>query len=189
MPLIDFISNPISDPQSWDVCNVAGKINPGYCEVGEFKRENEWDVKKGKGAVGGAITFVQKPPAKGSIKFFLWEDKHFNEWIAFRKLFKYDPTKKAIQAIDLYHPSLAEIDITSVVTQSIGNVVHEGKGMYSITVEFLEYFPVKAGSGVSSPSGSASNAKGSKSTGTPADPIADAQQKEIAALMAKAAEP
>jgi len=133
--------NPLDHAQEWDVIRIGQAVSPGVCEVGEFKRAAEWDVKKGKGSLGATITFVGRPPAKGSIKFLLWDPQHFDDWDRFRPLLKYDPTKKAVQAVDIYHPSLADLNLNSVVTESIGGIVHEGKQLYSITVEFLEYFP------------------------------------------------
>ena len=183
--------NPIDNPQIWDVIRLGQAISPGICKVGEWKREHQWDVKKGKGTLGGTVTFVGRPPAKGSITFKLWTPDHFAEWDLFRPLLKFDPTKKTVSAIDIYHPSLADIDIHSVVTETIGNVVHEGDQLYSITVDFIEYFPPPKAAAVGTPSGSksAKSTTGSNSTGKSDDPVADAQQKEIAALLKKAAEP
>lgn len=180
--------NPIDYPQDWDVVRIGQAISPGICKVGEFKRAHEWDVKKGKGTLGATVTFVARPPAKGSITFKLWTSAHFTAWDSFRPLLQYDPTKKSVQAVDIYHPSLADIGLTSVVTESIGNIVHEGDQLYSITVEFLEYFPPPKGSAVSTPTGSRST-QSNTTPGAPADPVADAQQKEIGELMKQAAAP
>jgi hypothetical protein len=181
--------DPIGFPQVWDYVTVADHNSPGVCQVSGFRRDFEWDIKKGKGALGATISFVQRPPAKGTIKFLLWTADHFTQWDTFRPLLKYDPTKKSVQAIDLYHPSLADIDLSSVVTESIGAIVHEGQGLYSISVDFLEYFPPPKKSATGTPSGSASTAPAGTSAGAPPDPIADAQQKEIAALLAEAQKP
>ena len=182
--------NPIDFPQAWDVVLVGGSDSPGVCKVGEFKRAHEFDVKKGKGTLGATITFVGRPPAKGSVTFKLWTADHFTAWDNFRPLLKFDPTKKAIQAIDIYHPALADIDIHSVVTENIGSIVHEGEGLYSIAVDFLEYFPPPKASAIGTPTGSSSTSSANGSTpGTPADPVADAQQKEIANLLSQASQP
>lgn len=176
-------ADPITQPRTWDKVQIGGVESPGTCVVSEFKRAHEFDIKKGKGSLGATITFVGRPPAKGNVKFSLWAQDQFQEWEEFRKLLKYDPTKKAVQAIDIYHPSLKDIDITSVVTESIGNIVPEGKGMYSCTVEFLEYFPPPPASAVSTPSGSKSGGFSANEAGGQSDPVADAQQAEIAALL------
>lgn len=182
--------DPLLNPQAWDVVKVGGRASPGLCKVSEAKRAFEFDVKKGKGTLGATITFVGRPPAKFSVTFRLWTSLHFQQWDVFRPFLKYDPTKQTVQAVRMYHPSLADIDIHDVVTESIGNIIHEGDQLYTITCEFLEYFPPPKTSAVSTPTGSRANAGGSTTgTGSPADPIADAQQKEIAALLKQASAP
>jgi hypothetical protein len=180
--------NPIDNPEAWDKIEVGNQESPGVCKVGEFKRAHEWDIKKGKGTLGGTVTFVGRPPAKGSITFELWLPEHFEQWELFRPLLQYDPTKEKVSAVDIYHPALADIGLTSVVTEAIGNIVHAGKQLYTIAVDFLEYFPPPKKSAVSTPTGSKAVPPGT-TPGPSGDPIADAQQREIAALLKKAGEP
>ena len=181
--------DPLSFPQQWDVVVVAGNVSsPGLAKVSEFKRKHEFDVKKGKGTLGATVTFVGRPPATGSVKFYLWTPTHFQQWDIFRTYLKYDPTKKAVQAIDIYHPSLADIEVSSVVVESIGNFVHEGQQYYSITVELLEYFPPPKKSAVSTPTGS-NNTNASTTPGTPPLDAPDAYQMQIAALLKQAQSP
>ncbi len=181
-------TNPITDPVGCDVVVIGGVVSPGLAEIGDFKTKREFDVKKGKGTFGSTITFVGRPPSTGSIKFFLWEAAHFDAWSTFRAQFKFDPTKKAIQAIDIFHPSLTEIDMNSFVCEGIGGWKHEGKGLYSITVDLLEYFPPPPKNATGTPSGSTSKGSANKS-GKSDDPIADAQQAEIKKLLAEANSP
>jgi hypothetical protein len=180
--------NPIENPQSWDAFQAGQITAPGICEVSEFKRAHEFDVKKGKGTYGATVTFVGRPPAKGSVKFLLWLPRHFTEWDAFRPLLKYDPTKKSVQAVDVYHPSLADIDIKSVVVESIGNAMKEAPGLYSITVELLEYFPAPKKSAVSTPTQSQAT-QDNTTVGKQPPAAQDAQQAEIADLMRQASAP
>ncbi len=180
--------NPIDNPQAWDVIQIGSQTSPGICKIGAFKAKHEWDVKKGKGTLGATITFVGRPPASGSITFKLWTKAHFVQWDTFSDLFKYDPTKKAVQAIDICHPSLAAIQLNSVVCEGIGAINHEGNGLYTITVDLLEYFPPPKASATGTPSGSSASG-GTGGLATSVDPVADAQQKEIAALLAKAGQP
>lgn len=182
--------DPIQNPQAWDVVQIGQQSSPGLCKLSGFKRGHEFDVKRGKGTLGATVTFVGRPPAKGTITFKLWTAQHFAAWDSFRPLLKYDPTKKAVQAVDVYHPSLADIEMTSFVVEGIGAIEHQGDGLYQCVVELLEYFPPPKASAVSTPSGSVSTGTGgSGASGTPADPVADAQQKEIAALLNKASQP
>ncbi len=180
--------NPIANAESWHTVTIANEISPGACELSGFKRTYGWDIKKGKGTLGATLTFNESPPVEGTIKFMLWEDFHFVQWDDFRKHFKYDPTKKGASAVDIYHPSLADIDCKSVVCKSIGAIEHEGKGLYSISVELIEYHPPPKKSAVSTPDGSKSNTT-AKTSGVTPDPIADAQQAEIKRLLAEAKKP
>jgi hypothetical protein len=185
------VLDPITNPQSWDTLFIGRVESPGLCEVSGFARTYDFDVKKGKGAYGATITFTQRPPAKGSVKFYLWLPRHWDEWDIFLPLLKYDPTKKAIQAVDIYYPSLADIFITSVVTTEVGAIEHEGQGYYSRTVKLLEYFPPPPVSAVSTPKGSTTNAQlgGSKDVGNPLQSAIDKENAEMQLLLKKAQEP
>lgn len=181
--------NPIANPQAYDTILIGGVENPGIVPPGGisgFKREHEWDVKKGKGASGATITYVQRPPAKGSIKFWLWNAAMFSDWEEFRPQFKYDPTKKNPQAVDIFHPTLADLDIKSVVCTSISALEHDGYGLWTCTVELMEYFPPPKKSAVGTPSTSQTNTNPNANVQPNAQ---DAQQAEIAALMAQASAP
>lgn len=172
--------NPIKTPQAWDYITIGGINSPGMCKLGDVKRKHDFDRKKGKGTVGETITFTQKPAAEFTVTFYLWLEEHFTEWDEFREHLKYDPTKKEIQAIEIYHPSLLDLEIHSVVTASLGAIKHEGKQMYSIKVDFLEYFPASKTSAVSTPTGSNQNADppNNKKPGTPPNNAQDELDKE-----------
>ncbi len=175
------------DPQAYDTVTVGGVVCPGIVKgVDAFKTKREFDVKKGKGTFGSTITFVGRPPSTGSLTFQFWTKEQETAWIDFRDQFKFDPTKKAINAIDIYHPWLAEIDMTSFVCEGIGSVKNVGKFLFEIVVDLLEYFPPPNKNATGTPSGSTSNGKGNSASGKSDDPIADAQQAEIKKLLAEA---
>ncbi len=183
------IANPLSNPEIYDKVEIDGEECPGIIEsISGFKRETEWEVKKGKGTKGGTATLTQLPPMKGSIKFLLWKTSHFDAWnTTFRARFKYDPTKKTKNAVDIFYPALANLDCSSVVTEGIGPETKEGKGLWSITVDLLEYLPAPPKTITSSPNGSTSTGSGKAgASGKSDDPIADAQQAEIAKLLKQA---
>jgi hypothetical protein len=71
----------------------------------------------------------------------------------------------------------------------MGLVEHEGKGLYSVVVEMIEYFPPPQKSAVKTPDGSKSNAGKTPGSSPSGDPIADAKQAEIARLLAEAKKP
>ncbi len=175
------VLNPIDSPQIYDVIQLGGMQSPGICVVSGFKRQHTWDKKLGKGTKGGTSTLTGIPPVSGSIKFFLWQPSHWDQWELFRPLFKHDPTKKEVKAVDIYYPTLAKIDIKSVVCEDIGAEEPEGLGKWSITVQLLEYSPPPKATVTGTPSGSTpGGGKGDAGKPIPGDPIADAQQIQIA---------
>lgn len=184
--------NPIDHPRAWDVIKLGGVESPGLAELGdEWERETEWDRKKGKGAAGETQTLTNLPACDGTVTFTLWTAAHFKEWEKFRPLFMYDPIKKTSPPLDIYHPALADLKIKSVVCQGISAIKKLPRKKYQIVVKLLEYKPPPPASAVYAPTGSKSNANtsGAAKTGTPPDPIADAQQAEIARLLAEAKKP
>lgn len=148
---MSFEVNPIENPQAWDYLTVAGVNSPLIKGKVDAKRNYKWDVKEGKGTQGATETFVGQPPVKFSVTFYLWLVDDFKLWDTFRALLKYDPTKKDAQAVDIYHPALADIDLKSVVVENISTVTYEGQGEYNVTVDFLEYTVPPKKSAVSTP--------------------------------------
>jgi hypothetical protein len=99
-------------------------------------------------------------------------------------LFQIDATKKAPKPVDVLQLLLASVDVFAVTTENIGVPMHEGAGLWSRTIDFLEYAPAKKKNATTTPTGTV--------TGTAKKPAADtfqdAQDKEIASLLAKAAQ-
>lgn len=180
--------NPITNPQAYDTVRV-GAVESPLCKLGNWKRKYQFDVKKGKGTVGSTTTFVANPPAEGSITFYVWEASQWDQWVAFRNVLAFDPTKAKAQAIDIYHPALVGLGVKSVQTTSIGPETNsDDKGLWSIEVEFIEYRPVPKKDATSTATGSKAVTK-VQIPGTPPDPIGDAQQAQIAKLLEQAQKP
>lgn len=178
--------NPLDNPELYDAVSIGGVLSPGVCIIGDVKRKNSWDVKKGKGTLGATITFTGREPISFSIEFLLWTPDHFTQWGTFQKQFEFDPTKKAVTAISIFHPQLSDLGIDSVVCESIGIKKDKGKKLWSVEIGLLEYFPPPKAAATGTPSGSKSSSDANKPPGSPPDPIADAQQAEIANLLKQA---
>jgi hypothetical protein len=183
--------DPFSNPGAWDVIVIAGQQAPGILLMPggiEFKRGFAWDQKKGKGTLGATITFVGQPLAKGHIKLVFWTAAHFVAWSQFVPLLKYDPTKITPQAVDIYHPSLADVNITSVVIEEIGIPEPQIDKRYIVELHFIEYQPPPAISAVDTPTTSAVFTN----TGQPVtgqNNAQNTQENQIAQLLAQASQP
>ncbi len=183
--------NPFLNPQAEDFVTIAGVSSPGVIPPGGIsgaKRTYKYDVKTGKGTAGSTTTFVGKPPSPFTIKFVFWEEAQFDAWIAFLPLLKYDPTKKgkAAQAYDVFHPVLAELDIKSVVTTDIAGREHDGAGLYTVAVEFLEYAQASKASVVSTPKGSKSAPAERTGTTVAGEPPGEKPDDELKKLQKEA---
>ena len=196
MAFADFTSadiNPIDFASDWSFVTMAGVQSPGVIAVDGirgFERETGWDTKKGKGTQGATLSLTTFPPAEGSIEFVLWLASHFTQWQKFRAGLKYNPGKKqsatAADALDIYHPALADLEITQVVTHKISPIYHRGGGRYVVIVDFIEWLKPPPVSIVATTASSKPN-DGASSPGSQPDPVGDAQQKQIADLMKKGA--
>lgn len=181
------VLNPIQYPAAWDQVQIGTTYSPGRCVVKGFKRKYTWDIKKGKGIKGATSTFTQAPPVEGTITFYLWTTQHFIDWGTFRPLFKYDPTKKAPKAFTMFYPSLDDIDASLFVCDDIGAIEESDvPTKYQCVVTLHEFLPPATKPATGTPSTATTNT----TAGATQQPAAqDAQQAEIAALMAQAAQP
>lgn len=141
-----------TDAQGWaalapahDLIILGGAASPGVCKINGAAREVAWEVKMGEGESGETATRKGEPLSKFTIEFSLWVDDqrdHIAEWENFAKMFVVTRLEKP-KALDIYHPDLARLGITSVVVPKEGCLKHDGKGGATVEVEFLEYRPPK----------------------------------------------
>lgn len=181
--------DPFRYPEEWQAIYIAGHKSPGLAIVKNASRGNEWDVKRGKGAKGATITYTGDVPAEFSVEIQLWKPQHYADWLSFQTLLAYDASKKKIQAIQISHPSLATQQITAVVTKKVTCPEQREPGLYIVTIDFLEFRVPKANA-TGTPNGAPpAPPPGGKVVGDTPDPVGDAQQKQIKALLAEAEAP
>jgi hypothetical protein len=183
MPLL----SPFESTAAWDVVLIGGTAaSPGLVRIKSCVRKNKWDVKIGKGTIGATETFVGIPPAEIELEFKLWLPDHFTAWSTFVQNFQYDPSKQpgVANAIDIWHPALAFLGITSVVATEIGAPMMQPDFLWLINVKLLEYLKVPNTSAVGTANGSTSTAK---SPTTPGGQPPGALDNDIAQLHQSAA--
>lgn len=180
-------TNPIQHYDVWTYILIAGGVrSPGVIAVDGirgFSRKTGWDIQKGKGVQGAYLKLTTLPPGEGSIEFLAWEPEQFDDWGTFIPLLKYDPAKNrkdSANAIDIYHPSLGDVNIDKVVVSDITPFYHKGKGLYSRTVSFIEWKQPPAQDIVKSVSSTGD--KGPKA-GAPPDPVGNALEAETGRLL------
>jgi hypothetical protein len=170
-------ASPIQSPGIYNKLVVTGRVCPGvFVLQGGGARAYNWDKKKASGAQGATSTYRGWDPSDGiKGKFLVWTDPDIFELTdEFLPLLQYDATKTAPKPIQVYHPALALNQITAVTVDEIGPLTHEGKGLWSITVEMSEFRPPPRKNATSTPTAA--------NTGTGAEEqpeVLSAQDQEI----------
>ncbi len=174
-------SNPLVDPASWSKYTIGGVRSPGTIPksgMSGFVRETGWDKKVPKGAAAPTLTRTTAPPCEGSITNQLITKDELDAWPLFIAVLLTPPAKGAAGAFAIYHPSFADIKLSSVVVAKIHPIVHLGRGMYHGTIEFIEWVQPVAKNIVTTPTKAAPNGANTL-PGAPPDPVGDALEAKL----------
>jgi len=188
-------ANPLESPELVNTITVANiSFGPFGDYTGKFELEDsdgrpfKWDTKDAPGTQGATITYRGSRPSKGKFKFYFWTAQQIIDFDRnVLPLFQIDATKKTPKPVDVLQLMLASIDVFAVTTETLGEgsvYVHEGAGLYSYTIAWLEYAPAKKKNATTTPSGTVT-----AKPPTPSQTFPDAQDRELASLLAKAAQP
>lgn len=146
--------------------HLGGVLMPGIIEPGGISgwaRVTKYKVNAAKGSDGASVELEGDEPAKGKIVLTFYEDEHVVQWADVYTTLR--AARAAGSALDILQPYVNAIEVTSVVLESIGQVVPVGPGKWTVELSMLEWIPApKKAPG--KPSGSAANKNGG-SSGSP----------------------
>lgn len=167
-----------------DVIVVAGVTSPGVCTLSGHKREQNLDVKEADGQKGATTTWKGTKVGKFVATFELAEipggvNEIDDAWPVFAEVLRSTvPPKSGAKPVakDVYHPDLAANDYTSIILDTMGEMVRDTKGGGKIAVTLSEYYPPAPAK-----AGSANGSKSKGGAGDPNDPIdvANAELKKL----------
>ena len=165
-------SCPATAGDLYDYIEVGGVRSPGVVRLAGHFRAQNFDVKESDGQKGATTTWKGTKIGKFTATFSLVADfssgiNDFVDWDIFAEtLWQTIPPKSGAKPVakDISHPDLQRNGYQSVILDTMGELVHDGKGGATIAVIFTEYFPPKAAK-----SGGASGSKAGKKD--PNDPI------------------
>lgn len=126
----------------WDIVLLAGQTLPGLCAV-KGGRAQRFDVKKSKGTNFGTLTAQGYDPAEFTITERIWTPQQLNAlWTMMPILEPLYGALAIIQAVDVYHPSLAIRSIASVVIKDI-TLLHPSsiRDVWEMDIKCQEYVP------------------------------------------------
>jgi hypothetical protein len=146
---------PSDYPELFYRCKIGGVLMPGVIPpngISGWSLVTDHDVKKGKGADDATSTDTGDPPPKGTVKTQLWrkgvndrgEDDpnvphDFEEWDGFVKMLR--QARRAKKALDIVHPIINQLEVTSVYVTKIGQITDEGKGLWTAELELEKWAP------------------------------------------------
>lgn len=171
--------NPLIYPDAYNTLTIAGVATPGVVEITGADRAYNWDTKQTAGAQGSTSTYRGWKVSEGiKAKFRFWTPDQiaaFEQTV--RPVITIDATKTAPKPLDVSHPILTVNDIFSVFVTSIGQYIHEGGQLYSLTVDLSEYRLPKKTNVTTTPTNSKPNAPGA---GTKPPPMQSEIDRQIA---------
>jgi hypothetical protein len=132
---------PAADGRTaWDVLILGGGKVPGIARV-EARLGRRLDMKKAKGAHGASLTDEGYDPAQITITITIWEREHLDALRNF--VAKLRPKSTADPAaVDVVHPQLQFLGITSIFIKEISAPRPVGQGLYDVVFQAIEYMPL-----------------------------------------------
>ncbi len=136
--------NPIDTPV--DKARIAGQYTPGVCEVIGAGSPRNYEELGGAGWSGALVVFRGLKPAHFSLQLTLTETSDWNAWDKFEPLVRRPPFGKLPQALDVVHPFLSRLGITSMVIEDTLAPNQTDSGIWMIELKCIESRKLKPGS-------------------------------------------
>jgi len=122
-----------------DYILLAGQKSPGIAVVSGAADARKWDVREGYGLSGGITVFRGRQLAHFTVTLKLVTAQDWVDWGSFKTLVARPPFGTKPKSMSIWHPWLAELDISSVGVEEVGQPEEDGDtGAYSIAIKFLE---------------------------------------------------
>lgn len=130
--------NPIEEPTDFAV--VAGQRTPGLCDVKKAGSPRRWDKRRGYGLSGSTLVYRGTDLGEFSLCLRLYTVDDWNAWHAFKGVVRRPEAGRRATALDIVHPQLAEVDITSaVVLDVLAPVQTSPEGEWTIEIPMQEF--------------------------------------------------
>lgn len=148
-------TSPADAPEYYYRAKIGGVYTPGVIPpkgITGWSLKTDYDVKKGKGADDATMTNTGTDPPKGKIKYQIWrngtgdsgeddasvpndhdDDDNFVTMLL--------AASAANKALDIVHPIVNQLKVSSVVVTEIGQKTDEGLGLWSREIEFQKWVP------------------------------------------------
>lgn len=143
--------NPLTAPVDYIV--LAGRRSPGLATIEGADTPRNFVERRGFGISFGTLRFRGVGLAHFKVLLRLVSEEDFEAWHDWKSLVarptsESNPRRKGVSAImprlhappmDIEHPILADLDITSAVVENVLQPVQTGDGEWTIEIHFGEY--------------------------------------------------
>lgn len=132
-----------------DYIVLAGQQSPGRATVQGAALERKWDVRDPQGASGANAIYYGEKLIRFQVRIDLWTPEQFADWTKFAKLLQKEPAGRIATAMRISHPLLnvPPLNIQDVVVENCSQMTEDDDGMFSCTIDFLQFRPPKPAEG------------------------------------------
>jgi hypothetical protein len=135
--------NPTTTPV--DYILLANRRSPGIAEVNAANSPRRWDERRGYALSGARVVYRGIGLTRPIVTLRLYTDQDWQDWHEWRDLVERPPVGERARALDIWHPILEDLQVTSVVVEDVLQPKQTADGEWSIDIKFIEFRrPVRA---------------------------------------------
>jgi hypothetical protein len=126
------------NPQDYIV--LGGKKSPGFAEVSDAKAVYDYHIHEAPFATGARMLFKRRALAKFSVRLHLFTREDLAALDTWRAVIDRVPdARRQANALDIEHPQLSAIGITSCVVMAVSQLEHDTFGGFYLTIDCMEF--------------------------------------------------
>lgn len=129
--------NPLREPTNR--VTFAGMPTPGIATVVGAGTPRRWDERESYGWSGAYVVYHGLNLSHFSVRVRLYTEQHWEDWHAFQPVVQRQPLGKRQHAVDVTHPILTMLGISSVVVEDVLQPEQVEDGVWEIEIKLIEY--------------------------------------------------
>lgn len=132
--------NPLEQPA--DSVILAGETSPGICEVDAGVQKRDYDERRGPALSGARLVYRGTKLVRFTLRIKLYTVADWDGWNAWSRLVERPPDGTRPGALDIEHPQLEALGVTSCVIEELGQAKRTSDdGEWTIEIKCIEHRP------------------------------------------------
>lgn len=136
---------PLTSPVDWIV--LAGRRSPGLATIEGASTPRNFDERRGFGTGFATLRFRGVGLARFKVLLRLVSEQDWDDWHAWKGLVERPsvesdprrPRRPQAPPMDIEHPILADLGISSAVVEDVVQPIQTGDGEWTVEIKFIEY--------------------------------------------------